>query len=253
MNSLTIKDLRVSTEDTEIIKGLSLEIATGEVHALMGPNGSGKSSLAYGLMGHPNYKIDAGSCVLLNGEDLSGLDPHERAQKGLFLAFQSPISIPGVRVNNFLRTAFQAIHGRDTLTVGQCNDKLKEAARMIGLKEDFLSRSINEGFSGGERKKMEMVQALVLEPQFLVFDEIDTGLDVDALKVVSKGVRRLVEAGAGVLMITHYQRILSYVQPDYVHILKAGRIVESGDKSLAARIEENGYEEMGEGEEVESS
>lgn len=265
-NSLTICNLRASIENKEILRGVSLSVASGEVHAVMGPNGSGKSTLAYTLMGHPFYKIShspsklRASKIQINGKDMSNLPAEERAKAGLFLAFQSPIAISGVSVINLLRSSYQELHPagkiKDTvqnpllarrwrgsgMSLADFSSMVKENAKLLRIDESFLSRGIHDGFSGGEKKKIEMLQALTLSPKFAIFDEIDTGLDVDALKVVARGVSLLATSGTGVIIITHYQRILKYLKPDVVHILVKGKIVKTGKASLAKEIEEKGYE-----------
>ncbi|MDR0782300.1 MAG: Fe-S cluster assembly ATPase SufC [Propionibacteriaceae bacterium] len=243
--SLLIKDLHVSvvteTGDKPILRGVNLEIRPGEVHAIMGPNGSGKSTLAYSLAGHPKYTITSGA-ILLDGVDLVGMSVDERARQGLFLAMQYPVEIPGVSVANFLRTAKHAIDGQAPALrtwVKQVNQSLADMA----LDKEFAARSVNEGFSGGEKKRHEIVQLHLLNPRYAILDETDSGLDIDALRVVSEGVNRYAEAGdRGLLLITHYTRILRYIKPDFVHVFVDGQIVEQGDASLAERLEETGYE-----------
>lgn len=242
MSKLEIRELHVTVEGKEILKGLSLTIGEGEVHAIMGPNGSGKSTLANVLMGHPKYEIAAGS-IILGGEDITELAPDERAKKGLFLSFQYPVEIPGVTVENFLRTAVNSVKGTE-YDVVQFNRMLKERMRQFGMDEGFARRYLNEGFSGGEKKRMEILQMLMLDPRFAVLDETDSGLDVDALKVVAEGIRQVQDGRHGVLLITHYNRILSHVVPDRVHVLVDGKIVMSGTKELAHRIENEGYEKI---------
>lgn len=253
-SQLEIKNLFIDLADKEIVKGVSLTVSGGEVHAIMGPNGSGKSTLAQGLMGHPSYKFKIrNSKFRIDGKDLLSLKPHERAKEGLFLAFQNPVAVPGVSVANFLKTAYQALHKPKTknlelktkynpaLNVWEFNEKLVIKAKEINLSQEFLKRSLNDGFSGGEKKKLEMLQALVLAPKFAIFDEIDTGLDIDALKTVALSIKKLKEDGTGVIIITHYQRILKYIKPDFIHVLVNGRIVKSGNSKLAALLEEKGY------------
>lgn len=265
-NTLVVSHLRASIENKEILRDVSLRIASGEVHAVMGPNGSGKSTLAYALMGHPSYVISNQSSVIkINGKKINTLPADERAKAGLFLAFQSPIAIPGVSVINLLRSAYQELHGSagsplrakkesgvgKTALIGRWNVTdmsladftaiVKKHARDLRIEDSFLSRGIHDGFSGGEKKKIEMLQALTLSPKFAIFDEIDTGLDVDALKVVARGVSLLATSGTGVIIITHYQRILKYLKPDVVHILVKGKIVKTGKASLAREIEDKGY------------
>jgi len=237
---LEIHDLHVAVEGNEILKGLTLSLSKGETHALMGPNGSGKSTLAYAIAGHPAYEITAGS-VRLKGQELAGLSPDQRAQLGLFLAMQYPTEIPGVSMTNFLRTAVQAVRAAD-LPVRQFMKELRAEMAQLDMNPDFLQRNVNEGFSGGEKKRFEILQMAMLRPEIAVLDETDSGLDVDALRVVSEGVNRLRGPGLGVLIITHYTRILRYITPDRVHVMVAGRIVESGGPELAERLEAQGYE-----------
>ncbi|HEY8418367.1 MAG TPA: Fe-S cluster assembly ATPase SufC [Limnochordales bacterium] len=241
--TLEIRDLRVSIEGKEILKGLSLTVQGGEVHAIMGPNGSGKSTLAYTLMGHPRYVVDDGE-ILMDGEDLLEMEPDERARRGLFLAFQYPVEIPGVTVANFLRTAYNAIHGGEgkEISVLEFHKLLKEQMAALQIDEEFATRYLNEGFSGGEKKRHEILQMALLRPRIAIMDETDSGLDIDALKIVAEGVNRLRSPELGVLVITHYQRILRYLRPDYVHILMDGQIVRSGGWELAEELEEKGYD-----------
>ena len=235
---LEIRDLHVSSENKEILKGVSLKIKPGEIHALMGPNGSGKSSLSLALMGHPRYKITSGS-IKIDGKDITALTPDKRAKFGLFLAMQYPVAVPGVSVTNFLRSSLRNLKGN----VKPVEFVQTTKAKMADLKidESFATRSINDGFSGGEKKKMEVLQLSVLKPKYAVLDETDSGLDVDALKLVAKGINNVAGPGIGILLITHYQRILKYIQPDFVHILIDGKIVKSGGHKLAERVEEEGY------------
>ncbi len=243
--SLVIRDLHVSVETETgpkpILKGVNLTIKPGEVHAIMGPNGSGKSTLAYSLAGHPKYTVTSGS-VLLDGTELVGLSVDERAKAGLFLAMQYPVEVPGVSVANFLRTAKTAIDGQAPplrTWVKQVNASLAE----MQLDEEFAARSVNEGFSGGEKKRNEIVQLDLLNPKYAILDETDSGLDIDALRVVSEGVNRYTAQGdRGLLLITHYTRILRYIKPDFVHVFVDGRMVEEGDARLADSLEETGYE-----------
>lgn len=242
MAELEIKGLTVEVEGKEILKGLDLSVAKGETHALMGPNGSGKSTLAYAIMGHPAYAITGGT-VLLKGTDIADLSPDERAQLGLFLAMQYPTEIPGVSLTNFLRTAINATRETD-VPVRQFMADLREHMAALDMDEKFLSRNVNEGFSGGEKKRFEILQMAMLAPEIAVLDETDSGLDVDALKVVSEGVNRLRGPDLGVLIITHYTRILRYITPDHVHVMFEGRIVQSGGPELAAELEDKGYEHL---------
>ncbi|MFA5606417.1 MAG: Fe-S cluster assembly ATPase SufC [Leucobacter sp.] len=242
---LEIKDLHVSVETDQgpkpILNGVNLTIRKGETHAIMGPNGSGKSTLAYAVAGHPRYEITEGS-ILLDGEDITELGPDERAQAGLFLAMQYPVEIPGVTNANFLRTAKTAIDGEAPAIRTWMKD-VKSAMTNLRMDESFASRNVNEGFSGGEKKRNEILQMELLKPKFAVLDETDSGLDVDALKVVSEGVNRAKEeTGVGILLITHYTRILRYIKPDFVHVFVDGRVAEEGGPDLAERLEEEGYD-----------
>ncbi|NNF68479.1 MAG: Fe-S cluster assembly ATPase SufC [Acidimicrobiia bacterium] len=237
---LRIEDLHASAEGTEILKGVSLVVEPGEVHALMGPNGSGKSTLANVLMGHPGYEITAGT-VEYKGEDVTEWTPDERGRAGMFLAFQYPEEIPGVSVVNFLRAALTNRTGTD-YTVLELRLKVTEAMAALGMETSFADRYLNEGFSGGERKRNEVLQMAVLEPEIAIMDETDSGLDIDALKIVAEGVEKLADPERGFLIITHYQRMLDYITPDVVHVFVDGRIVETGGSELAASIEESGYD-----------
>jgi len=245
MATLDITDLHVTIHTdqgpVEILKGVTLRINTGETHAIMGPNGSGKSTLAYTIAGHPRYEVTSGS-ITLDGEDVLEMSVDERARAGLFLAMQYPVEIPGVTVTNFLRTAKQAIDGKPP-ALRQWVSDLRGAMDTLKMDPGFAERSVNEGFSGGEKKRHEIMQLQVLKPQFAVLDETDSGLDVDALKIVAAGVNQAKEeTGLGVLLITHYTRILRYITPDFVHVIVAGRIVEEGSGELAERLEEEGYD-----------
>jgi Fe-S cluster assembly ATP-binding protein len=242
MAELEIKGLTVAVEGKQILAGLDLAVAKGETHALMGPNGSGKSTLAYAIMGHPAYQITGGQ-VLLKGTDVTQLTPDERARMGLFLAMQYPTEIPGVSLTNFLRTAVNATSETD-MPVRQFMVALRRHMADFQMDEKFLSRNVNEGFSGGEKKRFEILQMAMLAPEIAVLDETDSGLDVDALKIVSEGVNRLRGPDLGVLIITHYTRILRYVRPDYVHVMFEGRLVQSGGPGLAEELEEKGYEHL---------
>jgi Fe-S cluster assembly ATP-binding protein len=244
MATLEIKDLHVSVateEDSkEILKGVDLTVRSGETHAIMGPNGSGKSTLAYAIAGHPKYEINSGS-VLLDGEDVLAMTVDERARAGLFLAMQYPVEVPGVSMSNFLRTAATAVRG-DAPQVRHWVKEVKQAMTDLDIDPAFAERSVNEGFSGGEKKRHEILQLDLLKPRFAVLDETDSGLDVDALRVVSEGINRYTAEGdKGVMLITHYTRILKHITPDYVHVFAGGRVVESGGPELADELEESGY------------
>jgi Fe-S cluster assembly ATP-binding protein len=247
MALLDISNLHVSLEDgAEIVKGVDLSIDSGEVHAVMGPNGSGKSTLAYALMGHPAYEITDGE-ILFDGEDLVEMEADERAQRGLFLAFQYPHAVPGVTVTNFLRSAINAIRKAkagqdDPIPIPEFRKELLARMEDLKVSRELAQRYINDGFSGGERKKMEMLQLAMLKPRMAVLDETDTGLDIDALKVVGSGVQKLVGPDMGALLITHYPRILGYIKPDFVHVFSDGRIVAEGGPELAEELEREGYD-----------
>jgi Fe-S cluster assembly ATP-binding protein len=238
---LTIDNLHVSAEGTPIIRGLDLTIDRGEIHALMGPNGSGKSTLANVLMGHPDYQITAGT-IRYQGEEIAEWSPDQRGRAGMFLGFQYPEEIPGVSVVNFLRAALSNRTGVD-YTVLELRLRVMEAMKELGMESSFADRYLNEGFSGGERKRNEVLQMAILEPELAVLDETDSGLDIDALKTVAEGVEKLAGPERGFLIITHYQRMLDYITPDFVHVFVDGRIVESGDAALAERIEVSGYDD----------
>lgn len=241
---LEIKDLRVKVEDTEILKGVTLTIQPGELHAIMGPNGSGKSTLASVLAGREEYEITGGT-VRYRGQDLLEMEPDERAREGVFLAFQYPVELPGVSMSNFLKEAVNSIRehqGKDPLSAVDLLKMMRERAALVDLNPDLKKRSVNEGFSGGEKKRNEIFQLAMLEPTFAILDETDSGLDIDALKVVANGVNQLRSDDRSFLVITHYQRLLNYIVPDFVHVLVDGKIVKSGDKSLALRLEEEGYD-----------
>jgi Fe-S cluster assembly ATP-binding protein len=242
MAELEIKGLTVEVEGQEILHGLDLVVPKGETHALMGPNGSGKSTLAYAVAGHPAYEITGGT-VLVKGEDISEMSPDDRAKLGLFLAMQYPTEVPGVSLTNFLRTSVNALRGED-VAVRQFMSELREQFEILGMDDKFLQRNVNEGFSGGEKKRFEILQMAMLKPEIAILDETDSGLDIDALKTVSEGVNRLRGPDLGVLIITHYTRILSYVTPDHVHVMFNGRLVESGGPELADRLEAEGYEQV---------
>ena len=241
---LTIKDLHASVEDKEILKGINLQVNPGEVHAIMGPNGSGKSTLSAVIAGHEDYEVTKGS-ISFDGEDLEELDAEQRAHKGIFLSFQYPVEIPGVTVTNFIKTAINALRKAKGLEDMPAKDMLKsirEKAAMLEIDSKFLSRSLNEGFSGGEKKRNEIFQLAMLEPKLAILDETDSGLDIDALKIVANGVNKLKSKDNAVVVITHYQRLLDYIVPDFVHVLYNGRIVKSGTKELAHELEAKGYD-----------
>lgn len=244
-SGLSVSDLRVSVDSTEILKGIDLSVERGRVHALMGPNGSGKSTLAFALAGHPGYQI-AGGSAKLDGEDLLELSPDKRAKLGLFLSFQYPAAIPGVSVANFLRSARTAVRGSD-LTPAQFRQLVFEQLDHLGIDTSFLGRYVNDGFSGGEKKRLEMLQLAVLAPKYAILDETDSGLDVDALRDVGESLTTLRTGSltdTGFLIITHYPRILQYIEPDVVHVMMDGRIVKTGDAALAHRIEAEGYDNI---------
>lgn len=242
MLQLEIKNLSVAIDQNEIIRDLSLSIGAGEVHAIMGPNGSGKSTLAKVIAGHPDYHVRSGE-VLMDGENVLELAPDERARKGLFLAFQYPSEVPGVTIANFLRAAVQArLPEGEDLEATDYYAKLYEKMDLLQIERSFTSRAVNEGFSGGEKKRCEILQMAMLDPRYAVLDETDSGLDIDALKVVASGVNSLRGPNLGVLLITHYQRLLNYIIPDFVHVMVQGRIVRSGGKELALELEEKGYD-----------
>ena len=243
MADLEVKDLHVNVEDKKILNGINLEVNRGEIIALMGPNGSGKSTLAFALMGSPKHTIEKGQ-IILNGENIIGLSPDKRAKKGLFLSFQYPSEVPGVSVANFLRTALNSINGK-TIPVKEFIQRLKEKMKLLDMDESFSKRYLNEGFSGGEKKRAEILQLAVLQPKIAILDETDSGTDIDALKIIANGVNKIrEECNTGVLLITHYNRILQYVKPDKVHIVIDGKIVKTGGPELADKIEEEGYKEL---------
>jgi Fe-S cluster assembly ATP-binding protein len=246
--ALEIKNLHVATEDgTEIVSGVDLAVSPDEVHAMMGPNGSGKSTLAYALMGHPAYQITEGD-ILLDGKSILEMGADERAQRGLFLAFQYPHAVPGVTVASFLRSAVNAIRKAraggedDPVKIGEFRKDMQAAMEALKVPKEMAGRYLNEGFSGGEKKRVEILQMAMLKPRIAVLDETDSGLDIDALRIVAAGVKQLVGPEMGALVITHYQRILSYIEPDFVHVFVDGRIVEEGGPELAHRLEAEGYE-----------
>ncbi|HKB90598.1 MAG TPA: Fe-S cluster assembly ATPase SufC [Opitutaceae bacterium] len=242
MSSLEIRDLHVNLGDKPIVKGFSLTINQGEVHAIMGPNGTGKSTLAKAIVGHTDYTITSGD-VLIDGKSILEMEPDERARAGLFLAFQYPSEIPGVSIANFLRAALQARLGEgEEIDATAYYKRLYQKMDMLKIDRKFTSRSINEGFSGGEKKRCEILQMAMLEPAFALMDETDSGLDIDALRIVSDGVNALRGGKLGIMLITHYQRLLNYIVPDFVHVMYDGRLVKSGDKSLALELEAKGYD-----------
>jgi Fe-S cluster assembly ATP-binding protein len=241
-----IEDLHVAIEGKEILKGVNLTVGRGEVHALMGPNGSGKSTLANSLMGHPRYQVTQGR-VLLNGEDVLTMTADQRARQGMFLAFQYPLEIPGVKVRHFLRMAVKATKAQD-LSVTEFRKQLFDKMAMLEMDRSFAERYLNEGFSGGEKKRNEILQLAMLEPAMTILDETDSGLDIDALRIVASGINKLAAPDRGTLLITHYQRILNYVEPQFVHVFFDGRVVRSGGKELAQELEAKGYDWIAEEE-----
>ncbi len=246
MSDLTIKNLHVSIEGTPILKGLNLNVKQGEIHAIMGPNGTGKSTLSYAVMGHPKYQVDNGD-ILVDGVSVLEMATDERSRLGLFLAFQYPVSIPGVTVANFLRTAINARRQHknppeEKISVLDFRKLLKSKMDLLEMDYTFGGRYLNEGFSGGEKKRTEVLQLAVLEPKFAILDETDSGLDIDAIRIVSEGVNTLRGPNMGVMVITHYQRILNFIKPDFVHIMFGGRIVEFGAKELSLKLEDEGYD-----------
>ncbi|MBS3945495.1 MAG: Fe-S cluster assembly ATPase SufC [Melioribacter sp.] len=241
---LVIKNLHANIEGKEILKGIDLEIKAGEVHAIMGPNGSGKSTLANVLAGNEGYEITGGE-IIFEGKNLLELDPEDRAREGVFLAFQYPVEIPGVSNATFLKTAINEVrkyHNQPELTPKEFLDLMKEKSKILGMEEALISRSVNVGFSGGEKKRNEIFQLLMLNPKFALLDETDSGLDIDALKIVSNGVNIFKAKDKAVLVVTHYQRLLNYIQPDFVHVLYKGKIIKSGGKELALELEDKGYD-----------
>ena len=249
---LSIKNLHASIEDKEILRGINLEIKAGEVHAIMGPNGSGKSTLSAVIAGNETYEVTEGA-VFLDGEDLADLAPEERAHKGVFLSFQYPVEIPGVSVTNFMKTAInenRKANGKEDMPANEMLKLIREKSELLEIDRKFLSRSLNEGFSGGEKKRNEIFQMAMLEPKIAILDETDSGLDIDALRIVANGVNKLKNENNAVLLITHYQRLLDYIVPDFVHVLYNGKIVKSGGKELALELEERGYDWIKQEQEV---
>ena len=241
---LEIKDLHASVEDKEILKGLSLQVKAGEVHAIMGPNGAGKSTLASIVAGKEGYEVTKGS-ILLEGEDIEELAAEERAHKGIFLSFQYPVEIPGVTVTNFMKTAInetRKAQGLEEMPAKDMLKKIREKSELLDIDRKFLSRSLNQGFSGGEKKRNEIFQMAMMEPKLAILDETDSGLDIDALRIVANGVNKLKGGDNAIVVITHYQRLLDYIVPDFVHVLYDGKIVKSGTKELALELEEKGYD-----------
>jgi len=241
---LTIENLHAQVENKQILNGIDLDVKAGEVHAIMGPNGSGKSTLSSVIAGHQDYEVNHGN-MLLEGEDLVDLSPEERAHKGIFLSFQYPVEIPGVSVTNFIKTAINASRkakGLEDMPANVMLKKIREKSSLLEIDSRFLSRSLNEGFSGGEKKRNEIFQMAMMEPKLSILDETDSGLDIDALKIVANGVNRLRSKDNAIIVITHYQRLLEYIVPDFVHVLFDGKIVKSGTKDLAVELEEKGYD-----------
>ena len=241
---LTIENLHAQVESKQILNGIDLDVKAGEVHAIMGPNGSGKSTLSSVIAGHQDYEVNQGT-MLLEGEDLADLSPEERAHKGIFLSFQYPVEIPGVSVTNFIKTAINASRkakGLEDMAANVMLKKIREKSSLLEIDSRFLSRSLNEGFSGGEKKRNEIFQMAMLEPKLSILDETDSGLDIDALKIVANGVNKLRSKDNAIIVITHYQRLLEYIVPDFVHVLFDGKIVKSGTKDLALELEEKGYD-----------
>ena len=241
---IKIKDLQARVEEKEILRGINLEIGPGEVHAIMGPNGSGKSTLSSVIAGREDYEVTGGA-IDFEGEDLLDLDPEERAHKGIFLSFQYPVEIPGVTVSNFIKTAINESRkgrGEEAMEAREMLAKMREKTALLEMDKSYLSRSLNEGFSGGEKKRNEILQMAMLEPKLAILDETDSGLDIDALRIVANGVNKLRSEDNAVVVITHYQRLLDYIEPDFVHVLYNGKIVKSGDKNLALELEAKGYD-----------
>ena len=241
---LNVENLSASTGDKQILKGLDIEVKAGEVHAIMGPNGSGKSTFSKVIAGHPSYRVDGGA-VTYNEQDLLELAPDERAKAGIFLGFQYPIEVPGVTNGAFLRLSYntvQGARGRDELDPLEFDDYVQEKLDLLGMDSGFLERSLNEGFSGGEKKRNEILQMAILEPSLSILDETDSGLDIDALRIVANGVNAIHGDDDAVILVTHYQRLLNYIEPDYIHVVDGGRVIKTGDKSLALELESRGYD-----------
>lgn len=241
---LKIENLHVSIDDKEILKGLSLDVKPGEIHAIMGPNGSGKSTLSSVIAGSEDYEVVKGN-IFYNDENIEDLSAEERANKGIFMSFQYPVEIPGITVTNFIKTAINSnlkARGKKEMPAGDMLKKIREKSKLLEIDSKFLSRSLNEGFSGGEKKRNEIFQMAMLEPSLAILDETDSGLDIDALKIVANGVNKLKNDDNAIIIITHYQRLLDYILPDFVHVLQDGKITKSGDKSLALELEEKGYD-----------
>jgi len=241
---LQIKDLKAGIEDNQILKGINLEVKAGEIHAIMGPNGSGKSTLSAVIAGKEEYEVEGGN-ITFNGEDLLELDPEERAHNGIFLSFQYPVEIPGISVSNFIKTSItekRKAQGLEPMPTKDLLKMMREKMELLSIKKGYLSRNMNEGFSGGEKKRNEIFQMAMLEPKLAILDETDSGLDIDALRIVANGVNKLKSADNATIVITHYQRLLDYIIPDFVHVLHNGRIIKSGGKELAHELEEKGYD-----------
>ncbi|MGI8827563.1 MAG: Fe-S cluster assembly ATPase SufC [Chloroflexota bacterium] len=239
---LVIRNLHATVENKEILKGINLTVHPGKVHAIMGPNGSGKSTLAYALMGHPGYQVTEGE-ILVDGLNVTNMEPNERAKHGLFLAFQYPHSIPGVTLANFLRTAVNSVKG-EPVAPREFRQKMQDKMKLLRMSNEFGGRFVNDGFSGGEKKRAEILQMAMLEPRYAVLDETDSGLDIDALQIVAEGVNALLGPERGILVITHYQRLLNYIRPDFVHVLVDGKIVREGGPELALELEKVGYQQF---------
>jgi Fe-S cluster assembly ATP-binding protein len=238
---LWVDNIHIQVEGKKVVRGVSLQIGRGETHAIMGPNGSGKSSLANALAGHPNYTITSGK-AFINGQDLLAMDATERALAGLFLGFQYPMAIPGVTVSNFIRSALKARGGNGDSSLKNFRRELKEKFRLLEIDPSFATRYVNDGFSGGEKKRLEILQMAMLKPKMAILDETDSGLDIDALKIVASGIKSSAPADGGILLVTHYQRLLDYIKPDRVHVMMNGKIVRSGGPELALKLEEQGYD-----------